>query len=161
MLPAEYSDSDAARGEHKRRKVRKRRRGERESRAGEKGESREGERYRVRRVRVDVAVVEGDCADPGSDTPTSLPPRGVGVDVGAAHCDCAAVDEHPSALPKRKVLTFGQFREVSSAGGVGRKCQESSKGEHLHTVGVIKGDAITRESISNQSVPGSFFRRGA
>ena len=69
MLPAEYSDSDAARGEHKRRKVRKRRRGERESRAGEKGESREGERYRVRRVRVDVAVVEGDCAAPDNDAP--------------------------------------------------------------------------------------------
>ena len=41
MLPAEYSDSDAARGEHKRRKVRKRRRGERGSREGEMGDSRE------------------------------------------------------------------------------------------------------------------------
>ena len=38
---------------------------------------------------------------------------------------------------------------------------ESSKSEHLLPVDVIKGDRITRESISKQSVPGSFFRRGA
>ena len=30
----------------------------------------------------------------------------------------------PPPCQTRKVLAFGQFREVSSAGGVGRKCQE-------------------------------------
>ena len=55
----------------------------------------------------------------------------VGVDVGVRYCHCAARDEHPATLPKTEVLTFGQFREVSSAGGVGRKCQEGSKGKRI------------------------------
>ena len=55
----------------------------------------------------------------------------VGVDVGARYCHCATIDVHPPTLPKKEVLTFGQFREVSSAGGVGRKYWEGSKGKHI------------------------------
>ena len=58
------------------------------------------------------------------------------VDVGVRYCHCATIDHNPATLtrvtlPKRETLTFGQFKEVSSAGGVGRKCKEGSKSEDI------------------------------
>ena len=55
----------------------------------------------------------------------------VGVEVGVRYCHCSiTIDVHPPTLPQRKVLTFSQFREASSAGGAGRKFQEGSEGKH-------------------------------
>ena len=74
--------------------------------------------------------------------------------------DCAATNIDSSSLPNKEGARFWLVPGRFFHRGGGRKCQESSKGEHIPAVDVIKGDAITRESISNQSVPGSFFRRG-
>ena len=51
----------------------------------------------------------------------------------------------------------GQFLEVSSDGGVGRKFWE---GCAVHSDMVNKKDAARRDSIIKLSVLGSFFRRG-
>ena len=48
----------------------------------ENGESREGEHYTRRRVGVDVAAGEGDCAAVGIDAPTLPNKEGVRVLVG-------------------------------------------------------------------------------
>ena len=81
----------------------------------------------------------------------------VGVDVGVHYCHCrpATLDVHPPTLPKREVLTFGQFREVSSAGGVGRKFEERAA-YLLRFHGRYAEAGIDHQ----RSVQGSFFRRG-
>ena len=61
----------------------------------------------------------------------------------------------PPPCQTRKVLTFGQFREVSSAGGVGRKFEERAA-YSLRFHGRYAEAGIDHQ----RSVQGNFFRRG-
>ena len=61
----------------------------------------------------------------------------------------------PPPCQTRNVLTFGQFREVSSAGGVGRKFEERAA-YSLRFHGRYAEAGIDHQ----RSVQGSFFRRG-
>ena len=99
----------------------------------------------------------------------------VGVDVGARYCHNATIDGHPPTLPnKERACVLGQFREVSSAGGVGRKFQERAtyiwsfivvdvgvRYCHCATTDVHPATLPNKERACIWSVQGSFFRRGA
>ena len=79
----------------------------------------------------------------------------------------------PPPCQTRNGLTFGQFREVSSAGGVGRKFQERATYIfsfivvdvgvcycHCATNDVHPATLPNKEGAHIRSVRGSFFRRG-
>ena len=67
----------------------------------------------------------------------------------------------PPPCQTRKVLAFGQFREVSSCGGVGRKCREGSKRPARTDCKSHQGRYDVEVGIDHQrSVQGNFFRRG-
>ena len=79
----------------------------------------------------------------------------VRVDVGVRYCHCATIYGYPATLPKRKVLTFGQFREVSSVGGVRRKFEERAA-----YILRFHGRYAEARIDHQRSVPGSFFLPG-
>ena len=67
----------------------------------------------------------------------------VGVDVDVHYFHCTTIDKHPPTLSKRKVLTFGQIRELSSAG---MKVLERFKRQaHIQSAQVIRRDWPRRE----------------